>query len=116
MYEPPGISHGTSQRAPSLLYSRRPLGWLPVSLAALRAAEWSREPRSGYNLAQRPRPSGIARRHIMKRFLIACVMVGALAGSAATLLAHHSFAAEFDDKHSSWEDGLLGGWGCPQFT
>ena len=33
----------------------------------------------------------------MKRFLIACVMVGALAGSAATLLAHHSFAAEFDD-------------------
>ena len=43
----------------------------------------------------------------MKRFLIACVMVGALAGSAATLLAHHSFAAEFDDKQPLKLTGTL---------
>ena len=43
----------------------------------------------------------------MKRFLIACVMVGALSGSAATLLAHHSFAAEFDDKQPLKLTGTL---------
>jgi len=43
----------------------------------------------------------------MKRFLIACVLVGALSGSAATLLAHHSFAAEFDDKQPLKLTGTL---------
>ena len=43
----------------------------------------------------------------MKRFLIACVMVGALSGGAATLLAHHSFAAEFDDKQPLKLTGTL---------
>ena len=43
----------------------------------------------------------------MKRFLIAYVTVAALAGSAATLLAHHSFAAEFDDKQPLKLTGTL---------
>jgi len=34
----------------------------------------------------------------MKRFLFACVIAGAFAFDAAPLVAHHSFAAEFDDK------------------
>ena len=43
----------------------------------------------------------------MKRFLIVCVMVGALSSSAALLLAHHSFAAEFDDKQPLKLTGTL---------
>ena len=43
----------------------------------------------------------------MKRFLIVCVMVGVLSSSAALLLAHHSFAAEFDDKQPLKLTGTL---------
>ena len=43
----------------------------------------------------------------MKRFPIVCVMVGALSSSAALLLAHHSFAAEFDDKQPLKLTGTL---------
>jgi hypothetical protein len=43
----------------------------------------------------------------MKRLLIACLTVAALAGTTTSLLAHHSFAAEFDDKQPLKLTGTL---------
>jgi Family of unknown function (DUF6152) len=42
----------------------------------------------------------------MRRFLFVCLALAALAGSAP-LLAHHSFAAEFDDKQPLKLTGTL---------